>query len=476
MRMVNGLNYSEFCRIWDNMDWKEINYHVRKLQQRIAAAAYDGDWKRVRRLQKLVFVSWDCRAFAVHRVTCRRAVRTAGLDGLFWYSDFSRFHALEELKNYHDYKPMPFKRIYIPKDHDRSKKRPLSVPVIYDRAMQALYLIACDPVVECTAGEHDYGFRMYRSSQDVIRDIVSHFGFESGRIYFLKSDVKQCFDHLSHDWILEHSPMNRKLLKRVLKCGYCWNGKFHETNEGVPQGGVLSPCMTSLCLNGFERVMYPKFGDDACMVRFVDDFLFSGTSPDVLEGVKNELIAFLAERGLSISEDKTIIGSIYDGVDYIGWHIQRDENGLQLSPTQMSIDELTHRLEVVFHEGRKYTARKLIRKLNGMIRGWSNYHGYLCAPHYLADIDNMLQDMVWEWALQKHPRRKPKWIYLHHWKYQPETKRREFSSDDMWLLHFTDIKVKMKRTLDLSKNPYLDLEYFRRMDDVVTEPLNKNRD
>lgn len=463
------------CPAWNALDWKKIHYHVRSFQERIALAAEHGDWKAVRSLQRMVFASWDCRVFAVHRVTCRKAVRTAGLDGIFWHTDESRFAAVERLLVVRTYNPMPFKRIYIPKDHDKSKKRPLSVPTIYDRAVQALYLIAVEPVVEHFAGKHDYGCRLYRSSQDTVRDVVSNFGFDTGMSYFLKADVKQCFDHLSHSWILEHSPMNRKLLKKIMKSGYIWNGKYYPTDEGMPQGGVLSPALTNLCLNGFEFIIERKYGTAVHMVRFVDDFLFSGATPDILTGVLADLKQFLDERGLYVSDDKTVIGSIYDGVDYIGWHFAVNEYGLIVSPAQIAVDELMARLKNALREGRNWTGRRLIKKLNGIVRGWGGYHGYLCSPDKFVQIDDDLQDMLWQWAVAKHRHHKPRWIYQHHWKLRPETRRKEFSSEDVYLLRFSEIRVKMKTDLDLSKNPYLDRAYFRSINKQIALPRKLKR-
>ena len=445
---------------WDALDWKTIHFHVRKIQKRIAEAALSGDWKRVSRLQKLVFASWDCRVIAVHRVTCKQNIRTPGIDGRFWPTDAERFAAVDKLRDYQHYSPMPFKRTYVPKEHDKNKKRPLSVPVIFDRAMQGLILIGVDPVIECTAGIHDYGFRMYRSSQDTIRDVRENFGFTTGHPYVLKTDIHQCFDHVSHEWILEHSPMNKKLLRKILKCGYVHDGVYYPMEEGVPQGGVLSPALTNLVLNGFGKTV-EKYQDSVRFVRFVDDFLFSGTSVSVLESVLAELKEFLAERGLELSEAKTSIRHISEGVDFIGWHFQRYADRLEITPTEQSTAELKKRIADTIFQGINWTARKLILKLNGYIRGWGMYHVYLCTADPFTALDDYVQDLLWQWACTRHPKHNPKWIYRHCWHYQESTGKREFSSGDAVLFHFVDQKVRIKNDFDLSKNPYLELSYFR---------------
>ena len=446
---------------WAEQDWKLIHYRVRKIQGRIAAAAKRRDWKKVRELQNLVYHSWYCRMAAVRRVTSRKNVRTPGIDGKFWFSDEERFAAVESL-NYRTIKPRPWKRIYIQKDHDKSKFRPLSVPVIKDRAFEGLLLIAMDPVVETLADAHSYGFRKHRSSQDVVKDIMSRFGFDRGNVWVLKADIKECFDHLSHDWILNNAPAARKILRPILQCGYYYKGEKFPTTEGVPQGGVVSPLFTTLLLCGFEDVLKRKYpGARLEMIRFVDDFLFASDDKDLLGLVRADLAAWLSERGLWLSENKTFITHINNGVDYIGWHFQRSESGLIVSPTEQSVRELFVRLEGVVFQAGGWTCRRLIRKLNGMVLGWGSYHVYLCTVDCFTAIDTRLQDLLWEWAVLRHPTHSYSWVYAHYWHYDSFLKRRVFSSGDMALLRFADTSVRIAPKLDLTKNPYLDVDYFK---------------
>lgn len=451
------------CPIWNSLDWKDIHFHVHKIQKRIAEATIMKDWKKVRQLQRMVFSSWDCRVLAVHRVTCRKSIRTAGVDGLFWYTDKSRFDAVEKLKNIRSYTPLPFKRLYIPKDHDKTRNRPLSVPAIYDRAVQSLFLIAVEPVVECFAGEHDYGFRLFRSSQDTVRDIVKNLNLEFSHQWVLVTDVRQCFDHLSHDWILEHAPMNKRLLRKMLKCGYSWNGVFHPTAEGVPQGGVLSPVLTSLCLQGFEYELKKHFENDVKVVRFADDFFLSGINEKIMHEALKVLQDFLEPRGIHISDNKTKIVHISQGVDYIGWHFQLKGKLLEISPSDLAKKEVLYRVQNAIYQAKNWTCKKLIKKINGIVTGWGSYHCYLCTPDKFVDIDDAIQDMLWEWAFQRHPKHSNLWIYNHYWKYNLATKRKDFNSDGEILKKFAEVKVRMKTDFDLTKNPFLDINYFRKL-------------
>ncbi len=455
------LNCGDDCS-WDELNWKDIHYQVRKLQKRIAVATKAENWYKVRRLQKLVYNSRVCRLVAVQRVTSRKNIRTPGIDGKFWSSDKDKYMAVSNM-DYRYYKPRPFKRVYVPKDHDKSKKRPLSIPVIFDRAMQGLFLIAVDPVIETLADRHSYGFRKCRSSQDATKDIIDRFGFDKNNVWVLKTDVKECFDHLSHEWILDHAPMNKKLLKNILSCGYLHKGNFYPTFEGMPQGGVLSPVFTTLTLSGFENIINNKYsGSNVRMIRFVDDFLFSGDNKEILSCVLEDLTLFLSERGLELSKDKTCIIHITDGVDFIGWNFKRECNRIVVLPTDQSIQELQKRICDILNQNINWTKKRLICKLNGIIRGWGGYHAYLCPMDVMIELDNYLSELLWIWARNKYISHDSAWVYNHCWKYDEVSEVRVFSSGDYILLKFVDMKIRVSDVLDLSKNPYIDHEYFQK--------------
>ena len=455
--MVRLLPYSD----WDDINWKRINYRVRKIQKRIAEATLHKDWHKVRELQNLVMHSYDCRLYAVHRVTTRKNIRTPGLDGLFLSTSAERFAAVDAL-DYRNYYPQPFKRFYVPKDHDKSRKRPLSVPNIFDRAAEALFLIAIDPVVETLADAHAYGFRRKRSAQDAVRDIVENFGLLHGRQWVLKADVKGCFDHLSHDWILQNIVFDKTLMRRILKCGYVYQERKYPLYEGMPQGGVLSPTITTFVLSGFEAVLSAEFAEyNVRMVRFVDDFIFAADSSVVLENVRVRLSAFLAERGLWLAPEKTEIVHVSQGFDFIGWHFQKMGDTLSVGASAWSIDELKGRIEKILIAGRSWTTRRLILRLNDVILGWGLYHKYLCSPEVFADLDEWVQSVLWRWARIRWRAKSAAWIYAHHWTYDSISMRKEFSSTGVSLMRFSDIVVRTNLTHDISKNPYLEYRYFQ---------------
>ena len=301
---------------WDKLNWKKIHYTVEKLQSKLAKATKDEDWERVMRLQNLVFNSYYCKLVAVRRVTVKKRKRTAGLDGKFWDTDVEKYEVINKM-DYRCYNPLPFKRIYVQKDHDKTKLRPLSIPVIYDRAMQALFLIALDPVIETLADKHAYGFRLYRNSQDAIRDMLYNFNFTNGNQWLMKADVKECFDNISHEWLMNNLIFDKRLLHSILTCGYVHQNEFHTLSAGIPQGGVLSPVIVNFTLTGFEKILRYKY-PDARMIRYVDDFLFSAPNKQMLDEILIDLSNFLEVRTLSLSSTKTEIKHITTGISFIG--------------------------------------------------------------------------------------------------------------------------------------------------------------
>ena len=430
------------------------------MQRRIAIAAVSQDWHKVRDLQQMLFLSYDAKMTAVQRVTSKQTKRTPGIDGLFWGDDETRFDAVNKL-NYRSYKPSPFKRIYVPKENDKSRLRPLSVPIIFDRAMQGLFLLGVDPVVESYADAHAYGFRKHRSSLDVIRDAAECMNMTRGNTWVLVSDVHECFDHLSHEWILEHAPMSKNILRKILQCGYIHNNIHYPMKEGMPQGGVLSPVFTTLVLCGMEKVLKDKYPDEGIkIIRYVDDYLFTGNSKNIMEQVLVDLREFLVIRGLTLSESKTKIVHISEGFNFIGWHFVRNRQGLEISPSPEKSNDVLRRIADVITQGKRWDPEKLIFKLNDIICGWGCYHAYKCTPDWFIPLDNRISSMLWKWAELRHPDKNSHWILNMYWKNRIDSER-IFGYGDVLLLRFEDIRIWEPEPLNLLKNPYIDIEYFR---------------
>src|SRR6202049_3544464 len=302
---------------WYAIDWQAINRNVRRLQVRIVQATKEGRWGKVRALQHLLTYSYSGKALAVRRVTENQGKKTPGVDREIGEPPEKKIQAVHELKR-RGYQPQPLRRVYIPKS-DGKTMRPLGIPTMKDRAQQALYLLALDPVVETTADHNSYGFRQQRSCADAMEQCFKTLSQPNPQ-WILEGDIKSCFDRISHDWLLAHVPMDRAILQKWLKSGYMEKHVLHETTDGTPQGGIISPALSNCALDGLERLLKEKYPTgtrvkslggkypSVNLIRYADDFVITSKSKELLEGgIKSLVEQFLRERGLELSPTKTII-------------------------------------------------------------------------------------------------------------------------------------------------------------------------
>ena len=270
---------------WHAIDWRRVERNVRGMQIRIAKATRKSDWRRVKALQRLLSRTLSAKLHAVRRVTQNQGARTAGVDRELWNSPESRWQAVNRLTG-RGYKPLPLRRIFIPKAN--GKERPLGIPTMRDRAMQALYLLALEPVSESMSDPNSYGFRLSRSTADAMSQIFVAMSQKGSARWVLEADIKGCFDHINHDWLENHVPMDRAILRKWLKAGLIYKGQLQATEAGTPQGGIISPTLANVTLNGLERELIAhldaKFGIAKAkklkvnVVRYADDFVITGDS------------------------------------------------------------------------------------------------------------------------------------------------------------------------------------------------------
>ncbi len=262
---------------WHAIDWKSVNRNVRRLQARIVKATKEKRWGKVKALQRLLTHSFSGKALAVRRVTENQGKNTPGVDKVTWKTPQKKINAVYSLRQ-REYHPQPLRRIYIPKKN--GKKRGLGIPAMKDRAMQALYLLALDPVAETTADPNSYGFRPQRSTADAIEQCFIALGNIHSAPWILEGDIKGCFDGISHDWLLTHIPMEKAILEKWLKSGYIDGNRLYPTEEGTPQGGIISPVLANMTLDGLEmrllRERFPKTtvkgrAAKVNFVRYADD-------------------------------------------------------------------------------------------------------------------------------------------------------------------------------------------------------------
>ena len=332
---------------WHDIDWYQVEKTVRKMQIRIAKATEEGKWRKVKSLQRLLTHSFSAKALAVRRVTENKGKRTAGIDGELWSTPAIKLEAINRLKR-HGYRPSPLRRVYIPKPN--GARRPLGIPTMIDRAMQALYLLALQPVAETTADADSYGFRINRSTADAITQCHSTFGKPGSAQWILEVDIESCFDNISHDWLLSHVPMDKAVLGKWLKAGFMESGRTHPTHAGTPQGGIISPVLANMALDGLEEVLEAAFGQrntkasyrtKVNYVRYADDFVVSGISKELLEREVRPIVeAFMAERGLALSAEKTVVTHVEEGFDFLGQNIRKYGGKCLIKPAQQNVKRL----------------------------------------------------------------------------------------------------------------------------------------
>lgn len=308
---------------WQSIDWKHAQREVRRLQVRIAKAVKENRWNKVRSLQNLLTHSFYAKLLAVKRVTSNKGKKTPGIDGVLWRGARAKWRAACSLRR-RGYRPQPLRRIYIKKKN--GKLRPLSIPTIYDRSQQALYKLALAPVAETTADNNSYGFREGRSCADAVSSAFNALSKPNSAPWVLEGDIKGCFDNISIKWMLDNTPMDKTILRKWLKTGYVENGIHYPARKGVPQGGIISPTISNMVLDGLEEAVRRAVPRRRRInfVRYADDFIITGKSKTILQEVIQPVVEnFLAERGLALSPEKTVITHIKDGFTFLGQPVKR---------------------------------------------------------------------------------------------------------------------------------------------------------
>ena len=401
---------------WNSINWKEVNIFVKRLQMRISKAVKEKKFGKVKSLQWLLTKSYYAKLLAIKRVTSNKGKRTAGVDGVIWSTSKQKTNAVNQL-NRNGYRPQPLRRIYIPKKN--GKKRPLSIPTMTDRAVQALYKFALEPVAETLADPNSYGFRLYRRCADAIGQCFITLARNYSPVWILEADIKACFDEISHPWMLDHIPMDKVILEKWLKSGFMEKGRFYPTGKGTPQGGIASPILANMVLDGLEaeiissapKMIHRNIRSKINVIRYADDFIITAYSKELLEDVvKPAVIDFLSERGLSLSEEKTKITRIDLGFDFLGQNVRKYNGKLLIKPSKDNVQSFLRNITETIHKHRGSKTVALIRDLNSKIRGWANYHKHVVSSETFNYVDNCIRNDLWRWMRRRHGNKSANWL------------------------------------------------------------------
>src|SRR6267142_3606798 len=396
---------------WQAIDWPKVRQQVRRLQLRIAKAIRADKHGTAKALSWLLTHSHSAKLLAVKRVTGNKGAKTPGVDNKLWRTDRQKYAAVQNLKR-RGYRPLPLRRHYIPKKN--GKLRPLSSPTLRDRAMQALHALALKPIAETIGDRNSYGFREGRSCADAIGQCFCALAKSYAPVWVLEGDIKSCFDRISHNWLLANIPMDARMLRLWLQAGYWEKSQLFPTSEGTPQGGIISPLLANLTLDGMEQAIRSRIKirhDQVNFIRYADDFVVTARNKETLEQiVKPAVVAFLAERGLELSEQKTTITHIETGFNFLGQNVRKYKNKLLIKPAKDGVKALLQKTRECIKGLHGQTAATLIRTLNPIVRGWANYHRYVCSAEAFWTAGRIVHDQVLRWARRTHPNKSYGWL------------------------------------------------------------------
>ena len=462
---------------WQVVDHGVIALSIRKLQNRIVKAKMDGRTRMVKKLQSLLVKSLHARVLAVKRVSENKGKNTAGIDGKLLNTDSKKMKCVNAIKiDLHAYRAQPLKRVEIPKKN--GKMRPLGIPTMFDRAMQALYKMALEPIAEVMADKNSYGFRAKRSTQDAMKQIWLCTCRKNSRQWILEADIKGCFDNISHQWLYDNIPLDQRLLKQWLKSGFIKDDTLFPTKSGTPQGGIISPVLANMVLDGIEAIVenfnkvITKTVDKVLVhhevlrfnfIRYADDFVVIGENPKLLRKLQKEIEAFLNTRGLELSKEKTHITHIHDGFDFLGFYFRKFPNGKMLvHPSQESIQSFKSKIKEVFKLHRSSNISVLIKKLNPIIRGWGNYYRFVNSKNIFGALDEYIWFKSINWIKRLHQRKHIAKYIKRYFKTYPDYSADSLSDGKNFVFRLSSIPIREHLKIKSEANPFdrNDDEYF----------------
>ncbi len=413
---------------WEQVDWREHEQRVRRLRCRIFKAVKSGDLATARNLQKLVLRSWSNTLISVRQVTQRNTGRrTAGVDGQVALTSQARAEvAVQVHATRSSWRPQAVRRVYIPKASDKTKMRPLGIPVILDRCHQARVRNALEPEWEARFEPRSYGFRPGRGCHDAVESLFQTLCGKAKRVWILDADLAGAFDNVDHDHLLKligDFPA-RWMVAGWLKAGIFEVGKgFSPTLAGTPQGGVISPLLLNIALHGLEeaagvRYRTGRYAEDVTdasptLTRYADDLVVCCHTRQQAEQVKARLAAWLAPRGLAFNEAKTRIVRLddKDGFLFLGFHLRRYPNGkLLIKPSAPAIKRLRKRLAKEFRALRGANIAAVLAKITPIVRGWVAYYRTVVSSRVFHTLTDHLWKLTYKWACWSHPNKPKRWI------------------------------------------------------------------
>lgn len=431
-RVITDIGAKEPLQDWADINWKRVKKRVRNLRRRIYRASQEGQWNRVRSLMKLMLRSYSNLLLSIRRVTQEnQGKKTAGIDGQVVKTPKERVQLANDMRTYRLWQAHPARRVYIPKANGK-KQRPLGIPTVKNRVVQAIVKNALEPCWEAQFESHSYGFRPGRSCQDAIEQCHSRLR-KGADVWILDADIKGAFDNISHEYILNTigNIPGRELIKQWLKAGYVEAQIFHPTDSGTAQGGIISPLLANIALNGIEELLsqfkkvkeYQYFNkkkgkqcichvksDKYGFIRYADDFLITATQKEDIEAIKPIIQDWLKHRGLELNSDKTKIVHIEQGFNYLGFNVRQYKGKCLITPEKQKVKDLLQRVRGWLKSHSSHKPEAVINYLNPILRGWANYYRHAVSARVFSSLDHYIWKAVFNWCRRRHPGKGKRWV------------------------------------------------------------------
>lgn len=437
-------NVAHYKKDYENLFSKEnivlIEKYVKSEQKLFAEWAVNNIcYKKIRRKQNVLFRSRSFRIYSVYKISKSKGRYSPGIDGEKFSLDKSYMsNMVERLKDLKNYKCRPAKRIFIPKRS--GGQRPLGIPTIFDRCVQQLLVLILEPVIEPFSDSNSYGFRFFRNAHNALGQLKQSLESRTHQFekWIFSADIVSFFDEVSNEWLINNIPLDGislQVLKSILNAGCFFERKFVEQLKGTPQGGIISPLLANFVLNGLQDAVVNKSIEHLTksvsknyiirhadgkktsinlkpnICRYADDIVVICRSKNIAQLVKKQIILFLQERGLKLSETKSYIKPIKQcKLKYLGYIFQYQENvfrkskKINLYPSPESLLEVKNKLRTIFISSQNLTAYELVSKLNPVIKGWCSYFCLSQSYKTLKKLEQFLYKRCWVWALKKHRR------------------------------------------------------------------------
>lgn len=454
------------AQTWDTIDWEETEAELAELQKKLTIAAFGRNMDSIEKYQKEIVRNISAKCLAVRQVAQNNG--SPGVDGVRWRTSAEKMQAAYSLTS-KDYHCSPMRQIVITAKNSGKERRP-QIPTYYDRAMSVLYGYSLLPVVEAWGDKRSFAFRPNRSAHDAHIFIIETLEAEHAPSYVVCADIKSYYASIHHNWLMEHVPMDKRVLREFLNAGVIFAGElFPPAESGISEGSSLSPYLGNFVLDGLQGQIYkcltgtekPLDFSNGSMIRFADDVLVSVKSQNDADKVLECMANFLDERGLRLSPEKTKVCNVNEGFTFLSRTYVRKNGYIHSCPSEKAVERFVFEVTETILRNKK-SQRDLIETVNRKLKGWAGYHRYTEAGEAFHKIDNAVQAALLEAAKKKHPRLALPKIVTKYWYELPNGEHVYALQNDksVRIYKISDTVLVTHHRIKITSNPFIDRDYY----------------